>query len=113
MKEKMLKEDCYAIISPGNTEGYGGVLLSPFYDDKLIDMWLELSALSRDNFIVYKVTESIDEADMSHNFIKDSLDSFIDRYEDVAKECGYVYVDVFEELKEHCENKLGKDFWRK
>lgn len=113
MKEKMLKEDFYAIISPGNTEGYGGVLFTPFYDDKLVEMWLQLSELSRDNLMVYHVIENTYEEDMSHDFIKDSLNTFIERHEDMCKEDWYENEELFYELKEHCKKILGKDFFKK
>lgn len=113
MKEQMLTGPWYTIISPGNTTGHGGVLYSPFYDDILIDMWLELEDLSRDNFMVLKVTDFLESDDMKRNFTKDRLDNFVERHEYMSEEDWYEQVELFEEFKEHCEKILGKSFFKK
>ncbi len=113
----------HVIISPGNTNHWGGVLFTPIYDDIIVKNWLKLEDLSEDNLMTFYVTEVEHVSDTRENFSEYALDVLLEMYsefENEQPEDSYLSIgtwdkkaEAYKELKEHCIEVLGEDYFVK
>lgn len=117
--DEYLSESWYLAISPGNTSRFGGVILSPFWDDTLENAWLKINMYSSDNMFVVKVKEYEKLPQEQKKFDWDTLQDFIERFEylETIDEDSDNYFDlednieIYKEIKEHCINILGEEYF--
>lgn len=121
-RQKHVTGPWYVGISPGNTKGYGGTLVSNFWDDILEKAWLKLQGLSEDNVFVLKVTKFEKDPERWGNFESIDLDCLLyfnkeleDEQPEDSEEFTWDYEEksrIYKELKQHCYEVMGEDFFK-
>lgn len=121
LKKKYFLEGNYMLICPGSTKASGGMLISPFYDSILENAWLELNNFDKreGEFLTVKIDTYKRPISEYRNFIEDSLENFIERFEylvkieedTVAYLKEYKKIKTYKELKSHCYEVVGEEYF--
>lgn len=119
IKRNHLAEDNFLAVYPGVTSAFGGMLFSPFWDDKLESLWLRINNYKRDNFFVVEIKKYYKPIEEFKNYAEHSLDDFLGAFkflDDIDEDSDDYFqyedkIEAYKELKEHCYSVLGEKYF--
>lgn len=117
-KKKYFADNNFMLVS-ACSKNFGGMLISPFFDDKLEEAWLKINNYDKRNYFVVEIKKYTKQVEESINFNEQSLEDFLDAYEflekmDEESDDYFVFgdkIEVYNNLKKHCYEVLGKEYF--
>ena len=117
-KKKYCAEDSFMLVSAGSNSS-GGMLISPFFDEKLEDAWLKLNNYDKHNYFVVEIRKYTKPVEYFMNFSEQSLEDFLDAFkflEEMDEDSDDYFdfddkIEIYNEIKEHCHEVLGKEYF--